>query len=72
MTHSTTTGTKIATLADWKQAYCIVDRVGLTIQLIPQLLGSSLRPSGQRGVFAYWRGGASPLVANAARYQEVK
>ena len=72
MTCATTTGTRIAVLADRRSAYCIVDRVGMSFELIPHLLGSNRRPSGQRGLFAYWRVGAAPLVPNAARYLEVK
>jgi HK97 family phage major capsid protein len=72
MTYATTTGTSIAILADWQNAYVIVDRVGMSIELIPHLLGATRRPSGQRGLFAYWRVGASPLVPNAARYLNVK
>lgn len=38
--------------------YVIVDRVGMSVELIPHLLGSNRRPSGQRGLYAYWRVGA--------------
>jgi HK97 family phage major capsid protein len=72
LTYATATGSKIAILADWTAAYIIVDRVGMSIEILPHLLGSNRRPSGQRGLFAYWRVGATPLVPNAARYFEVR
>jgi HK97 family phage major capsid protein len=47
--------------------YLIVDRVGLTVETIPHLFGASQRPTGQRGLYAYWRNGAKVLDANAFR-----
>jgi HK97 family phage major capsid protein len=47
--------------------YLIVDRVGLTVDFIPHLFGASQRPTGQRGLYCYWRNGAKVLDANAFR-----
>lgn len=52
---------------DWKQAYYIVDRVGLTVEFIPHLFDTANnRPSGMRGFYAYWRTGAEVVNASAA------
>lgn len=47
--------------------YAIVDRVGTTIEVIPQLFGASRRPTGQRGFLMHWRVGADALVPDAFR-----
>ena len=47
--------------------YLIVDRVGLTVDFIPHIFGSNQRPTGQRGLYCYWRNGAKVLDANAFR-----
>lgn len=38
--------------------YRIVDRVGMSIELVPHLFGPNRRPTGQRGWLAFWRTGA--------------
>jgi len=48
-------------------AFRIVDRVGLTIELVPHLLGSSQRPLGARGLYGYWRTSSLVQVPNAIR-----
>jgi HK97 family phage major capsid protein len=62
-----TGGTNIAIAGDFNY-YCIVDRVGLSIEVIPHLFGSSSRyPTGQRGLYAFYRNSAEPLSAAAFR-----
>jgi HK97 family phage major capsid protein len=51
---------------DFKQ-YAIVDRVGTTLEVVPQLLGANRRPTGQRGFLMHWRVGADVLIADAFR-----
>jgi HK97 family phage major capsid protein len=68
----TTTGHKLAIYGDWQAGYTIADRIGMTVELVPHLFGGSGRPTGQRGVFAYWRTGAKVVNVNALRYLEVK
>lgn len=51
--------------------YVIVDRVGATMELVPHLVGSNQRPTGERGAFFYWRVGGDVTVANAFRRLEV-
>jgi HK97 family phage major capsid protein len=73
VTTTTTTGSKIVLFADFKSAFAIVDRIGMTVELVPMLFGPVNRfPTGQRGFYAWWRNGSGILVANAARYLEVK
>jgi len=51
---------------DLSQAYYIVDRVGLNIELVPTLFHTSNnRPSGQRGFHAFWRTGGEVVNASA-------
>ena len=54
MVTTLTTGSKILVLGD-PDYYLIVDRIGMTIEQIPMLFGSNRRPTGQRGMYAYWR-----------------
>lgn len=55
-----------AILGDFSQ-FVIVDRVGMSVELIPQVFGSNQRPTGQRGIFALWMNGSKVLVPNAFR-----
>ena len=43
-------------------AFTIVDRVGFSVELVPHLFGASRRPTGQRGLYAYWRTGGEALL----------
>lgn len=63
-----TTGQLIAVIGDYSY-FKIVDRVGLTIETIPHIFGAAQGnlPTGQRGLYAYWRVGAKVLDANAFR-----
>lgn len=47
--------------------FVIVDRVGMDIELIPHLFGANQRPTGQRGLYAYWRTGSTVVSTNAFR-----
>lgn len=60
------TGVKFLVLGDFSR-YVIVDRIGLTVELIPHLMGANRRPTGQRGLYAFWRNGAKVVDANAFR-----
>ena len=60
-----TTGGKVAVFGDFN-AFVIVDRIGLDVEIIPHLFGSSNRyPTGQRGLFAYWRNTSKVVDATA-------
>lgn len=66
MVSALTTGNKILIEGDFSQ-YVIVDRIGMSVELIPNLFGASGRPTGQRGIMAHWRVGAD--VTNAAAFR---
>ena len=67
---TTTSGSTILVAGDFNY-FAIVDRVGMNVEFIPHLFGNSNRfPTGQRGLYAYWRTSSqvlSPtLQANSA------
>ena len=73
MVATTTTGSKIVVGGDFKRGYVIVDRIGLQIELVPHLFdATTAMPTGQRGLYAYWRVGAEVVNQNALRFLETK
>jgi HK97 family phage major capsid protein len=68
VSHMTTSvaGTTVA-YGDIASAYRVVDRIGLTVELVPHLFGASRRPTGQRGLYAYARVGGGVINENAVR-----
>lgn len=67
MASTVTTGSNILIAGDFSQ-YLIYDRVGMTVEYIPNVFDTSTgRPTGQRGWIAHWRTGANVLNANAFR-----
>jgi HK97 family phage major capsid protein len=70
---TTTTGSRIMIGGDFKTGVRIVDRIGLSIELIPMLFGAAQGnlPVGQRGLYAWWRVGSGVVAQNALRYLEV-
>lgn len=62
--YATVTGTKLMMFGDFSQ-FLIVDRIGMTVELIPNLLGANGRPTGQRGVYAVWMNNSKILVPSA-------
>lgn len=66
MADAPATGAKFLLYGDFTR-YVIVDRIGLGIEVIPHLFGANRRPTGQRGLYAYWRNGAKVIDANAFR-----
>lgn len=58
----------VAILGDIRQAYNIIDRVGMSIELIPHLFGTGNNyPNGTRGLYMSWRFGAKTVNTTAAR-----
>ena len=43
--------------------FVIVDRMGTTIEPIPNLVGTNRRPTGQRGALLWFRTGSDAVVA---------
>jgi len=60
-------GTKIMYLGDFSM-FKIIDRAGMNLEVIPQLFGATNRfPTGQRGIFAWWRNGSKVIDPVAFR-----
>lgn len=55
---------KVLVYGDIGAAYRIVDRIGMAVEIVPQIFGSSQRPQGIRGFYAIWR--TSAQVVNPA------
>jgi HK97 family phage major capsid protein len=67
MTAVTTVGALFLIYGDFSR-FVIVDRIGLSIELIPHLFDTTNnRPTGQRGLFAYWRNSSKVFDAEAFR-----
>jgi HK97 family phage major capsid protein len=61
----------VAILGDFSRYHLIVDRVGLSLSLIPHLFGDNGRPTGQSGLYAFWRNTATVISTHAFRYLKV-
>ena len=59
-------GNKFLLFGDFGE-FLIVDRVGMSVELVPHLFGGDQRPTGQRGLYAIWRNDSKILVPNAFR-----
>jgi HK97 family phage major capsid protein len=60
-----TAGSKLLIFGDFRY-YLIVDRIGMTVEVIPHLFGATnQRPIGSRGLLAYWRNTGKVLSAAA-------
>ena len=58
----TTSGSTIMTIGDFNY-FAIVDRAGLNVEFIPHLFGTgSNYPTGQRGLYAWWRNSSQVLA----------
>jgi HK97 family phage major capsid protein len=62
----TTGAANIMVVGDFRN-YVIFDRIGSRVEFIPHLLGSNRRPSGQRGLYFWWRVGGKTVNTNAFR-----
>jgi HK97 family phage major capsid protein len=73
MATATSSGTKYGIYGSFEDGYLIVDRLGITAELIPHIFGAAQGqfPTGQRGLYVYGRTGAAVVVPNAFRYGEV-
>jgi HK97 family phage major capsid protein len=72
MVTGTTSGNRLIVGGDFRTGYKIVDRIGMSAELIPHMMGASRLPLGVRGLYVYWRTGAGVVAVNAFRYLEVK
>ncbi len=64
MASALTTGSKIVAIGDFRY-FVIVDRIGMDIEVMPLVVGTNHRPTGQRGLYAYWRNSSDVLSAAA-------
>ncbi len=65
-------GADIAVVGNFDH-YVIVDRVGMSVELVPHLFATgNNRPSGQRGFYAWWRVGAGSVNDAAFRLLTVQ
>lgn len=77
MSAVTTTGAFPLLFGDFSN-YLIVDRIGMNMELVPQLFQQATagagfgKPTGQRGYFAWWRNNAVILNANAFRLLKIQ
>lgn len=74
---TTTENEKVLAYGDIKSAYKIVDRIGMTVEIVPHLFGEGLGennpfPTGQRGLYAYFRVGAKVITPGAVQVLKVK
>ncbi|MDA0169186.1 phage major capsid protein [Solirubrobacter taibaiensis] len=72
MDRTVTTGSEIALYGDFRAGFKIVDRIGLSVELVPHVLGPNRRPLGVRGLYAFWRVGAGVIADAAIRALRVK
>ena len=61
-----TTGSNILLCGDFSQYY-IYDRIGMSVEYVPQVFGANGRPTGQRGWIAWWRVGGDVVAPDAFR-----
>lgn len=63
MSTGTASGTNAMLFGDFSQ-FLIVDRIGMTVELVPQVFdpANANRPTGQRGIYAIWMNNSTVLV----------
>ena len=66
VTSTTTSGNILAVLGDFSQ-FIVYDRLGVNVEMIPNVTNSSGVPTGQRGLVAYKRVGSDVSDVNAFR-----
>ena len=75
-TPSATTGTgnsaNIGALVN-PSTYYIVERAGMTVEVVPHVFADAAgtRPTGQRGIYAWWRNTAKPANADGGRILQI-
>jgi HK97 family phage major capsid protein len=68
-----TTGSLFLLYGDIAAGFRIVDRIGMSIEVIQNLFSTAnLRPTGQRGLLAWWRTGSKVQNVNALRVTKAR
>jgi HK97 family phage major capsid protein len=61
----TTGGSSVLTFGDFNE-FSIIDRVGMSVEVVPHIFATANnRPSGERGLYAYWRNTSDVRTAGA-------
>jgi hypothetical protein len=68
MPSGTAVGDKVAVAGDFYTGYRLVERIGITVEVVPHTFGANGRPIGARGMYAYGRNGGSVVAPQALRY----
>ena len=61
----------MAIYGDIARAFYIVDRVGATMEMIPNMIGANQRPTGERGALLWFRTGSKVVNVPAARLLDI-
>jgi len=64
MASTITTGSKVLTVGDFRY-FLIVDRMGMNVEIIQNLVGTNHRPTGTRGLYCIWRNTSLVLAPQA-------
>ncbi|MGH2976015.1 MAG: phage major capsid protein [Solirubrobacterales bacterium] len=70
-TKTTTKKERVLAYGDIASAYRIVDRIGMAVEPVPLVLKEGV-PTGERGLFAYFRVGAKVIIPEAVQVLAVK
>lgn len=70
MDNTVANGKNILLVGDFKK-YLVVDRIGMTVQYEPLVIGANRRPTGEVGWFCHWRTGGDALDPNAFRLLQI-
>lgn len=72
MASTVASGNEILAFGNYRRGYLIVDRIGMSVQYNPLVVGANGRPTGKVGWFAHWRTGAKVVVPSALRVLTVQ
>jgi HK97 family phage major capsid protein len=70
MTGALTSATKLLIFGDFSRGFVVVDRVGMNVEVVNHLFGSTGYPNGQRGLLAWWRNCTVITTKTAFAYLE--
>jgi HK97 family phage major capsid protein len=70
MINVSTAGSKLIIYGDFREAFTIADRIGMMVSNVPHLFGAAFRPTGQSGLYCFWRTGSKVVIPEALRYLE--
>jgi HK97 family phage major capsid protein len=62
----TTGASNILVVGDFRN-YVVFDRIGSRVEFVPHIFGANQRPTGQRGLWFWWRTGADSVNDNGFR-----